>query len=49
MQLQDSELLRTRAYIDGAWVVADSGETTPVINPAALAASSRFNFTRSAR
>jgi succinate-semialdehyde dehydrogenase / glutarate-semialdehyde dehydrogenase len=34
MQLQDPELLRTRAYIDGAWVVADSGETTPVINPA---------------
>ncbi len=28
------ELLRTRAYVDGAWVDADSGETFPVVNPA---------------
>jgi succinate-semialdehyde dehydrogenase/glutarate-semialdehyde dehydrogenase len=27
-------LLRTRAYVDGAWVDADSGETFPVANPA---------------
>jgi succinate-semialdehyde dehydrogenase / glutarate-semialdehyde dehydrogenase len=27
-------LLRTRAYIDGAWADADSGETFPVVNPA---------------
>ena len=34
MQLQDSKLLRTGAYIDGAWVDADSGDTLPVDNPA---------------
>jgi succinate-semialdehyde dehydrogenase/glutarate-semialdehyde dehydrogenase len=34
MQLQDSNLLRTGAYIDGAWVDADSGDTFPVENPA---------------
>ena len=34
MQLQDASLLRTGAYIDGAWVSADSGETTEIINPA---------------
>ena len=28
------ELLRTQAYVDGAWVDADSGETFPVSNPA---------------
>jgi succinate-semialdehyde dehydrogenase / glutarate-semialdehyde dehydrogenase len=28
------ELLRTRAYVDGSWVDADSGETFPVANPA---------------
>ncbi len=28
------ELLRTRAYVDGAWTDADSGETFPVVNPA---------------
>src|SRR5581483_2090698 len=28
------ELLRTQAYVDGAWVDADSGETFPVVNPA---------------
>jgi succinate-semialdehyde dehydrogenase/glutarate-semialdehyde dehydrogenase len=34
MQLSDSSLLRTQAYIDGQWVDADSGETLDVINPA---------------
>ncbi|HJU47788.1 MAG TPA: aldehyde dehydrogenase family protein, partial [Gaiellaceae bacterium] len=29
-----SELLRTQAYVDGAWADADSGETFPVHNPA---------------
>lgn len=29
-----SDLLRTRAYIDGRWVEADSGETFTVLNPA---------------
>jgi succinate-semialdehyde dehydrogenase / glutarate-semialdehyde dehydrogenase len=28
------ELLRSQAYIDGAWVDADSGETFPVVDPA---------------
>src|SRR4029077_20007472 len=28
------ELLRTQAYVDGAWADADSGETFPVVNPA---------------
>jgi len=28
------ELLRTQAYVDGAWADADSGETFPVLNPA---------------
>jgi len=27
-------LLRRQAYVDGAWVDADSGETFPVVNPA---------------
>jgi len=27
-------LLRRQAYVDGAWVDADSGETFPVLNPA---------------
>ena len=31
---QIAELFRTRAYIDGAWVDADSGETFEVVNPA---------------
>jgi succinate-semialdehyde dehydrogenase/glutarate-semialdehyde dehydrogenase len=31
--LTDPELFRTRAYIDGAWVDADSGETFEVRNP----------------
>jgi succinate-semialdehyde dehydrogenase / glutarate-semialdehyde dehydrogenase len=34
LALADTELLRTRAYIDGAWVDADSGETFEVVNPA---------------
>jgi len=28
------ELLKRQAYVDGAWVDADSGETFPVVNPA---------------
>jgi succinate-semialdehyde dehydrogenase / glutarate-semialdehyde dehydrogenase len=28
------ELLRSRAYVDGSWVDADSGETFPVVDPA---------------
>jgi len=34
MQISDQALLRNRAYIDGEWVDADSGETLPVSNPA---------------
>ncbi len=34
LPLADPELFRTRAYIDGAWVDADSGETFEVVNPA---------------
>lgn len=34
MQLQDENLLRTRAYIDGNWHDADSEATSPVLNPA---------------
>lgn len=33
-QLSDLRLLRTKAYIGGAWVDADSGATYPVTNPA---------------
>ena len=29
-----TDLLRTRAYVDGRWTEADSGETFPVVNPA---------------
>ena len=32
--LADGALFRTRAYVDGAWVDADSGETFTVTNPA---------------
>ena len=32
--LSDPDLFRTWAYIDGAWVAADSGATFPVVNPA---------------
>jgi succinate-semialdehyde dehydrogenase/glutarate-semialdehyde dehydrogenase len=34
MKLQDPTLFRTDAYINGAWVSADSGATTDVTNPA---------------
>jgi succinate-semialdehyde dehydrogenase/glutarate-semialdehyde dehydrogenase len=34
MQLKDPTLLRQQAYIDGAWLDADNGETHPVTNPA---------------
>ena len=37
MKLSDTALLRQSAYIDGAWVNADTGETFDVINPASLA------------
>ena len=32
--LNDPELLRTKAYIDGQWVDADDGTTFKVYNPA---------------
>ena len=34
IQLSDPALLKTKAYINGQWVDADSGETVPVTNPA---------------
>ena len=34
LHLNKPELLRSQAYIDGAWSDADSGETFPVTNPA---------------
>lgn len=34
MQLNDLELFRQRAYIDGVWVDADNGQTLKVNNPA---------------
>ena len=34
MQISDKALLRTKAYIDGKWCDADSGETLAVVNPA---------------
>ncbi|GAB2859809.1 NADP-dependent succinate-semialdehyde dehydrogenase [Pseudoduganella ginsengisoli] len=34
MQLKNSSLLRQQAYVNGAWVGADSGGTHPVTNPA---------------
>ncbi|MCA1804863.1 MAG: NAD-dependent succinate-semialdehyde dehydrogenase [Xanthomonadaceae bacterium] len=34
MELQDPDLLRQQAYINGAWVEADSGAHHPVRNPA---------------
>jgi len=34
MTALETDLLRDRAYIDGAWVTADSGATFPVIDPA---------------
>jgi succinate-semialdehyde dehydrogenase / glutarate-semialdehyde dehydrogenase len=32
--LREPDLLRTQAFVDGAWVDADSGETFRVLNPA---------------
>ena len=32
--LKDTRRLRDQAYVDGAWVRADSGRTFPVSNPA---------------
>lgn len=34
MQLKDATLFRQKAYIDGAWLDADSGQTIKVNNPA---------------
>jgi succinate-semialdehyde dehydrogenase/glutarate-semialdehyde dehydrogenase len=34
MQLKDTQLFRQQAYIDGAWLDADSGQTLAVNNPA---------------
>ena len=34
MLLKDESLLEGRTFIDGEWINADSGETTPVTNPA---------------
>ncbi|WP_258023468.1 aldehyde dehydrogenase family protein, partial [Pseudomonas aeruginosa] len=34
MQLKDSSLFRQQAYVDGAWVDADNGQTLKVNNPA---------------
>ena len=34
MQLSDTGLLKTRAYIDGSWHDAEDGSTKPVLNPA---------------
>jgi succinate-semialdehyde dehydrogenase/glutarate-semialdehyde dehydrogenase len=34
MQITDSKLLKTQAYIDGQWVDADSGDHLAVLNPA---------------
>ena len=34
IQLTDASLLKTKAYINGVWVEADSGETFVVTNPA---------------
>jgi len=34
MKIQDTSLFRTRAYIDGAWLDSNNGETYDVTNPA---------------
>src|SRR5690606_30248608 len=34
MQLKDAQLFRQQAYVDGAWLDADSGQTISVNNPA---------------
>ncbi len=33
VQLVNSSLLRTRAFIDGTWIESDSGSSFPVVNP----------------
>ncbi|MFZ2853575.1 MAG: NAD-dependent succinate-semialdehyde dehydrogenase [Rhodocyclaceae bacterium] len=33
MQLKDADLLKNRAFIDGAWINADDGATHAVVNP----------------
>jgi succinate-semialdehyde dehydrogenase/glutarate-semialdehyde dehydrogenase len=34
MQISDTSLLKTKAYVEGEWIDADSGATLPVLNPA---------------
>ncbi|MGZ8687394.1 MAG: aldehyde dehydrogenase family protein, partial [Gaiellaceae bacterium] len=34
MTALETDLLKTQAFVDGAWVDADSGETFPVLDPA---------------
>ena len=34
LSLNDSELFRQQAYIDGHWCEADNGKSFPVTNPA---------------
>ena len=34
MNLDDPTLLKTGAFIDGSWIDADGGATTPIVNPA---------------
>ena len=34
MQLSDKNLLKTKAYINGAWVDGDGGDTFAVMDPA---------------
>ncbi|MFM9123601.1 MAG: aldehyde dehydrogenase family protein, partial [Actinomycetota bacterium] len=38
MQLNDPDLLRQQAYVDGQWIDADAGATFPVLDPATGAA-----------
>ena len=41
MKLRDPQLLREQAYVNGAWVGADSGATFEVTNPATGAVIAR--------
>jgi len=41
MQLRDAQLLREQAFIDGAWVDADSGATVTICDPASGAQLAR--------
>ena len=34
MSLEDPKLLRNKAYVDGAWIAADSGDSFRVTDPA---------------